>query len=153
MQQNMKIDTIDRKILQVLKQDGKISNVQLAQRVDLSPSACLRRVQELEKNGVIKGYRVVTSPEPMGRGFVAYVTVGLSSHTKAAQEGFERAMLVAQEVAECHNIAGSFEYLLRVETKDLSSYKRFHTDVLGTQTHVSAISTHIVMNSSKDERG
>ena len=96
---------------------------------------------------------MVTSPESMGRGFVAYVTVGLSSHTKAAQEGFERAMLVAQEVTECHNIAGSFEYLLRVETKDLSSYKRFHTDVLGTQPHVSAISTHIVMNSSKDERG
>ncbi|SDN25382.1 Lrp/AsnC family transcriptional regulator [Vreelandella arcis] len=149
----MKIDAIDRRILQALKQDGKISNVQLAQRIDLSASACLRRVQELEKNGVIKGYRVVTAPEHLGRGFVAYVTVGLSSHTKAAQEEFERAMLVAQEVAECHNIAGSFEFLLRIETKDLASYKRFHTDVLGTQNHVSAITTYIVMNSAKDERG
>ena len=149
----MKIDGIDRKILQVLKHDARISNVQLAQEVALSPSACLRRVQELEKNGVIKGYRVITNPEFLGRGFVAYVTVGLSSHTKAAQEGFERAMLVAKEVAECHNIAGSFEFLLRIETQDLISYKRFHTDVLGTQTHVSAITTYIVMNSSKDERG
>lgn len=148
----MKIDAIDQRILQVLKRDAKVSNVQLAQRVDLSPSACLRRVQELEKNGVIRGYRVVTDPELMGRGFAAYVTVGLSLHTKAAQEGFERAMLVAKEVVECHNIAGPFEYLLRVETHDLASYKRFHTEILGTQTHVSAISTHIVMGSSKDER-
>lgn len=148
----MKIDAIDHKILQALKRDAKVSNVQLAQRVDLSPSACLRRVQELEKNGVIRGYRVVTDPELMGRGFAAYVTVGLSLHTKAAQEGFERAMLVAKEVVECHNIAGPFEYLLRVETHDLASYKRFHTEILGTQTHVSAISTHIVMGSSKDER-
>ncbi len=148
----MTIDSIDRRILQELKKDGRISNVQLAQRVGLSPSACLRRVQELEKCGVIKGYRVITAPEPLGKGFVAYVTVGLSSHTKAAQEGFERAMFVATEVVECHNIAGPFEYLLRVETKDLASYKRFHTDVLGTQVHLSSISTHIVMNSSKDER-
>lgn len=148
----MKIDAIDQRILQVLKRDAKVSNVQLAQRVDLSPSACLRRVQELEKNGVIRGYRVVTDPELMGRGFAAYVTVGLSLHTKAAQEGFGRAMLVAKEVVECHNIAGPFEYLLRVETHDLASYKRFHTEILGTQTHVSAISTHIVMGSSKDER-
>jgi len=61
-------------------------------------------------------------------------------------------MLVAKEVVECHNIAGPFEYLLRVETQDLASYKRFHTEILGTQTHVSAISTHIVMGSPKDER-
>lgn len=149
----MTLDALDHRILRELTRDGKISNVQLAQRVDLSPSACLRRVQEMEKNGVIRGYRAVTDPEPMGRGFVAYVTVGLSLHTKAAQEGFERAMLVAKEVVECHNIAGPFEYLLRVETRDLASYKRFHTDVLGTQTHVGAISTHIVMGSPKDARG
>lgn len=149
----MKIDATDHRILQALKRDAKVSNVQLAQRIDLSPSACLRRVQELEKNGVIRGYRVVTDPAPMGRGFVAYVTVGLSLHTKAAQEGFERAMAVAKEVVECHNIAGPFEYLLRVETQDLASYKRFHTEILGTQAHLNAISTHIVMGSSKDERG
>lgn len=88
----------------------------------------------------------------MGRGFTAYVMVGLSSHTKAAQEGFERAMAVAPEVVECHNIAGAFEYLLRVESADLSEYKRFHTEVLGTQSHVNAITSYIVMGSSKDER-
>ncbi|BAQ70670.1 proline dehydrogenase transcriptional activator [Rhodovulum sulfidophilum] len=94
---------------------------------------------------MILGYRVVTSPERMGRGFAAYVMVGLSSHTKAAQERFERAMTVAPEVVECHNIAGAFEYLLRVESADLSEYKHFHTEVLGTQSHVNAITSCIVM--------
>ena len=146
------MDRIDQRILRELKREGRISNVALAERVNLSPSACLRRVQELERSGVIRGYRVVTDPERMGRGFAAYVMVGLSSHTKAAQEGFERAMALPPEVVECHNIAGSFEYLLRVETADLAAYKRFHTEVLGTQPHVNAITSYIVMGSSKDER-
>lgn len=147
-----KMDAIDRTILRELKRDGRISNVQLAERVNLSPSACLRRVQELERTGVIRGYRVVTDPERMGRGFAAYVLVGLSSHTKAAQEGFERAMAIAPEVIECHNVAGVFEYLLRVESADLADYKRFHTEVLGTRSHVNAITSYIVMGSPKDER-
>lgn len=146
------MDAIDHRILRELRRDGRISNAALAERVSLSPSACLRRVQELERTGVIRGYRVVTSPERMGRGFSAYVMVGLSSHTKAAQECFERAMSVAPEVVECHNIAGAFEYILRVESADLSEYKRFHTEVLGTQSHVNAITSYIVMGSPKDER-
>ncbi len=146
------MDLVDQKILRELQRDGRISNVALSDRVNLSPSACLRRVQDLERTGVIRGYRAVTDPERMGRGFAAYVMVGLSLHTKVAQEGFERAMETAPEVIECHNIAGVFEYLLRVECADLTSYKRFHTEVLGTQTHVSAINSYIVMGSSKDER-
>lgn len=146
------LDAIDHNILRELKRDGRISNVQLAERVNLSPSACLRRVQELERSGVIRGYRVVTDPERTGRGFAVYVMVGLSSHTKAAQEGFERAMAIAPEVIECHNIAGAFEFLLRVECADLAGYKRFHTEVLGTRSHVNAITSYIVMSSSKDER-
>jgi Lrp/AsnC family transcriptional regulator, leucine-responsive regulatory protein len=145
-------DATERKILRELRREGRISNVALAERVGLSPSACLRRVQELERSGVIRGYRVVTDPERMGRGFAAYVMVGLSLHTKTAQEGFERAMAIAPEVVECHNVAGAFEYLLRVESADLADYKRFHTEILGTQSHVNAITSYIVMGSPKDER-
>lgn len=146
------LDPSSERILRELGGDGRLSNVQLAQRVGLSPSACLRRVQELERSGVIRGYRAVLDPDRMGRGFVAYVTVGLSLHTKAAQEGFERAMRGARDVVECHNVAGAFEYLLRVESADLASYKRFHTEVLGTQAHVSSITSYVVMGSPKDER-
>jgi DNA-binding Lrp family transcriptional regulator len=152
MQYNAVMDRIDEKILQTLSVNGRISNLELADRVGLSPSACLRRVQELERNGTITGYRAVLNPEATGVGFVAYVTVGLSEHSKAAQEGFERAMAPLPEVRECHNITGAVEYLLRVESRDLASYKRFHTEQLGVLPQVRQITTHVVMGSPKDER-
>lgn len=139
--------------MQILSEDGRISNLALAERVGLSPSACLRRVQDLEKAGIISGYRAVLNPAAMGIGFVAYMSVGLSEHTKAAQTGFERAVSSAPEVVECHNVTGTVEYLLRVECADLVSYKQFHTDVLGQLPHVRSITTYVVMGSPKDRRG
>lgn len=147
-----KIDHINEQILQTLSRDGRISNLELAERVGLSPSACLRRVQELEREGVIAGYRAVLDPGAIGRGFTAYVAVGLNDHTKAAQEAFERAVARAPQVRECHNITGAVEYLLRVEVADLAAYKSFHTDLLGTLPQVHALTTYVVMGSPKDER-
>ncbi|WP_170517882.1 Lrp/AsnC family transcriptional regulator [Ruegeria atlantica] len=147
-----KIDHINRQILRALTRDGRISNLELADRVGLSPSACLRRVQELERAGVITGYRAVLSPKELGIGFVGYIGVGLGEHTKAAQEGFERAVQHAPEVIECHNITGTIEYLLRVECADLAAYKTFHTEVLGTLPHVTSITSYVVMDSPKDLR-
>lgn len=148
----IKIDAIGRKILQELSRDGRIFNLELAERVGLSPAACLRRVQELERSGVIKGYRAVIDPAKLGLTFLAYVTVGLSSHTKKSQADFEAAMADAPEVRECHNLTGAIEYLLRVETADLASYKHFHTEVLGVLPQVHAITTYVLMESPKDER-
>lgn len=147
-----KMDQINHRILRELSSDGRISNLDLAERVGLSPSACLRRVQELERTGVIAGYRAVLDPAAMGIGFTAYLGVGLGEHTKAAQEAFERAVSRAPEVVECHNITGSIEYLLRVECADLLAYKSFHTDVLGTLPHVTSITSYVVMDSPKDLR-
>lgn len=146
------LDQIDRKILRELAGEGRISNIELADRVGLSPSACLRRVQELERSGVIKGYRAVVDPAKLGLTFLAYVTVGLSSHTKKSQSDFEAAMALAPEVRECHNITGTIEYLLRVETQDLAAYKHFHTEVLGVLPQVHSITTYVLMDSPKDER-
>lgn len=147
-----KLDKINERILLELSSNGKISNTELADKIGLSPSACLRRVQELEAKGIIKGYRAILDNEQLGNGFVAYVTVGLGEHTKGSQVAFEQAIIKAQEVKECHNVTGSFEYILRVETQNLKTYKTFHTDVLGTLPQVSTISTHVVMESAKDER-
>lgn len=145
-------DPINDKILRCLTRNGRISNLELAEAVGLSPSACLRRVQDLERRGVIKGYRAVLDPVKTGIGFIAYVTVGLNLHTKAAQAGFERAMQAAPQCTECHNITGTVEYLLRVEVADLVAYKHFHTETLGTLSQVNAITTFVVMDSPKDER-
>jgi Lrp/AsnC family transcriptional regulator, leucine-responsive regulatory protein len=146
------IDDFDRKILRVLENDGRISNVDLAAKVALSPSACLRRVQALEASGAITGYRAVLNPEARGVAFCAYVAVGLSRHTKDEQHAFEAAIAKAEEVRECHNVTGTFEFLLRVETADLASYKHFHTEVLGSLSQVSTMTSYIVMESPKDER-
>ncbi|MDC0739189.1 Lrp/AsnC family transcriptional regulator [Cognatishimia sp. SS12] len=147
-----KRDQISERILQVLSDEGRISNIELAEKVGLSPSACLRRVQELERSGVITGYRAVVDRSKRGIGFVAYVTVGLNQHTKAAQQAFEVAIADAPEVVECHNITGAVEYLLRVEATDLVAYKTFHTDVLGVLPQVNAITSFVVMGSPKDLR-
>jgi DNA-binding Lrp family transcriptional regulator len=147
-----KIDEISSRILRELSRNGRLTNLELADRVGLSPSACLRRVQDLERSGIITGYRALIDPGKTGIGFTAFVTVGLSLHTKAAQEAFERAMARAPEVTECHNVTGTIEYILRVECADLAAYKHFHTDVLGTVPEVAAITTHVVMGSTKDSR-
>ena len=146
------LDKINTKILRELSLDGRISNIDLASKVGLSPSACLRRVQELERQGIITGYRAVLNPRALGIGFIAYVMVGLSRHAKADQREFEGAMASAPEVRECHNITGTVEYLLRIEARDLAAYKYFHTEVLGTVPQVSSITSYIVMESPKDER-
>lgn len=147
-----RIDAIAEKILRELSRDGRISNLALAERVGLSPSACLRRVQELERAGIVAGYRARIDRRALGQGFLAYVAVGLSTHTKAAQEDFERAMAAAPQVREVHNVTGAIEYMLRVEAADLDDYKAFHTDLLGALPQVNSITTYVVIASPKDER-
>lgn len=145
-------DDVSRKILRVLQHDGRISNTDLAQQVGLSASACLRRVQELERIGVIKGYRAIIDPAAIGGGVTIFVTVGLSEHLRKDAAAFEQAMAAAPQVRECHNITGSVEYLLRVEVADLEAYKAFHAEVLGAQSQVRSITSHICLSSAKDDR-
>lgn len=146
------MDRIDQRILQILDGDARISNTLLAERVGLSPSACLRRVQGLEANGVIRGYRAILDRAAMGGGFTIFVSVGLSNQSHASAEAFERAVAAAPEVRECHNVTGSIEYLLRVEVADLAAYKNFHANVLGEMPNVNSITSHICLASPKDER-
>ena len=147
------LDRIDKHILRELRGDARRTNLALAARVGLSPSACLRRVQALEEAGVILGYRARIDRKATGGGFLAYVAVGLSSHTKATQEAFERAVAATPAIVECHNITGTVEYLLRAEATDLDAYKALHTDILGALPYVASLTTYVVLSTSKDERG
>ena len=146
------IDGIDRKILSTLQSDGRMSNVDLARRIGLSPSACLRRVQELERVGVIRGYRAVLDRVKLGSEMTVFVTVGLSGQLKKDAQAFERAMDACPLVRECHNVTGAVEYLLRVEVASLEEYKAFHADTLGTLPQVGRITSHFCLSSSKDLR-
>jgi DNA-binding Lrp family transcriptional regulator len=147
-----KKDRYNDRILQELTKNGRLPNSELADIIGLSPSACLRRVQDLESSGLIKGYRAILDSELIGNSFIAYVGIGLNEHSTDSQLAFEQAIKLADEVKECHNVTGSFEYLLRIETKDIKSFKLFHANVLGVISQVSTITTHVVMDSPKDNR-
>ena len=142
-------DEIDRRILRELQRHARLTNVELAERVGLSPSACLRRVQELERSGVISGYHARVDPLAGGAGFIAYVTVALSSHSKENLEAFERAVAGAPQVVECHNITGATSYLLRVEVAGLQQYKKFDTETLAAVPGVAQITTHVLLATTK----
>lgn len=148
----IKLDKYNSEILRELKVSGRMANSELAEKIALSPSACLRRVQELENSGLIKGYRAILDSELLGNSFIAYVNIGLAEHSTDSQQAFEQAINLAEEVKECHNITGAFEYLLRIETRDIKAFKAFHANVLGAIPQVRMITTHVVMDSSKDER-
>ena len=148
----MHIDNINRKILDQLESNGRMSNAELSERVGLSQSACLRRVQELERKGVILGYRARLNRNALGAGIIAFVTVGLSEHGASYAKDFEDAVCAAREVREVHNVTGNIEYILRVEAADLQAYKRFHTEVLGALPQVHSITSYICLGSPKDTR-
>lgn len=146
------LDVFSERILLEMEVSGRLSNVELAQRVGLSPSACLRRVQDLESRGVIKGYRAIIDRSKLSPSITVFVMVGLVKQQKADARAFERAMEATPQVQECHNIAGNAEYLLRVEVSDLEDYKRFHADVLGTLEQVSDVTSYFRLSTSKDKR-
>ena len=124
------LDAIDRAILGWLQQDGRLSNVELAQRVHLSPSACLRRVKRLEDSGVIAQYVALLDPRAVGRQGTSFTIVNLESTSKRQLEAFEQAVRDAPQILDCHYVAGSNDYLLRFAYRDAEDLERFHTEVL-----------------------
>ena len=146
------LDPSSEQILQTLERHGRLSNIDLADRVGLSPSACLRRVQELERRGVIKGYRAIIDRSAIQPTITIFVMVALSQQQKEDVRAFESAMAAAPQVLECHNIAGSVEYLLRVEVGDLGEYKDFHAHTLGELPQIQSITSHFCLQTSKDIR-
>jgi Lrp/AsnC family leucine-responsive transcriptional regulator len=146
------LDPLGEEILSVLETQGRLTNIELARRVGLSPSACLRRVQELERMGVIRGYRAVIDRAALAPRITVFVMVGLAQQLHKDARAFERAMDAAPQVLECHNIAGQVEYMLRVEVGDLAEYKTFHAHTLGELPQVRSITSHFCLETSKDLR-
>ncbi len=145
------LDNTNKMILSVLRNQGRITNLDLANKVDLSASACLRRVQDLERTGIIKGYRAIIDEPSEDNNLIVFVMVGLSGHLKKDSKAFEQAMEAYPQVRECHNISGNIEFMLRVEVPDLEAFKKFHADVLGTMPQVSSITSHFCLGTSKDK--
>ena len=126
----LKFDATDRAILRLLQVEGKLSNVELAQRVHLSPSACLRRVKALEDHGVIAQYVALVDPKAVGQPGTSFTIVNLEKLTQAAMAAFEQAVRQAPEILDCFYVAGTNDYLLRFTYRDAADLERFHTQLL-----------------------
>jgi DNA-binding Lrp family transcriptional regulator len=124
------LDAIDRAILTELQADGRLSNVELAQRVNLSPSACLRRVKQLEDSGVIAQYVALLNPKLVGQHGVSFTIINLASMSNALLEAFEAAVRETPEILDCYYVAGANDYLIRFAYRDAEDLERFHTEVL-----------------------
>jgi Lrp/AsnC family transcriptional regulator, leucine-responsive regulatory protein len=119
------LDAIDRRILQVLQKDGRISNVDLAEKIHLSPTPCLERVRRLERDGFIDGYVAVLNPDRLEAGLLAFVQISLDRTTRDVFERFAKAANADPASVECHMVAGGFDYLLKVRVADMEAYRRF----------------------------
>ena len=126
----MKLDAIDRAILDALQREGRLSNLELAQRVHLSPSACLRRVKALEDNGVIAQYVALVNPRAVGKHGISYTIINLDSMGTPQLEAFEQAVRDHPEILDCFYVAGANDYLIRFAYRDAEDLERFHTEVL-----------------------
>lgn len=126
----MKIEKADRAILKALQHDGKLSNVNLAEQVNLSESACLRRVKALEQSGVIERYAMIVNPEALGINGSVFVEITLDTQQQQNLDVFEQAIQAIPEVMECYLMSGSFDYLVRVVVADIKDYERLHHDTL-----------------------
>ena len=127
-----RIDETDARILQALQRQGRLSNAELAERVNLSASACHRRVQRLEADGIIRDYVALLDPRKVGRPTTVFVEITLSGQADEVLDAFERAVARVPDVLECHLMAGSADYLLKVVADDTEDFARIHRRYLAT---------------------
>ncbi|RQS23769.1 Lrp/AsnC family transcriptional regulator [Burkholderia sp. Bp8992] len=144
-----KLDAIDLRILRALQRNSNQTNAELAQQAGLSPTPCLRRVHLLEEQGVIDAYVALLNPAAVDLRFTAFVRVTLERQDKTTVERFAREMEQAPEVLECHLMAGSYDYLLRVIAKDLDDYQRFQMETLTQIEGVRNVETEIPLKRIK----
>jgi len=144
-----RLDRIDMKILAVLQDEGRISNVELARRVGLSPPPCLRRVKALEKGGIIRSYRAVLDAKALGFGVTAFAMVGLENQAEADLKRFQERVTSWPIVRECHMLSGDIDFILKCVSPDLETFQRFVTDELTPAPGVAHVRTALAIRPTK----
>jgi Lrp/AsnC family leucine-responsive transcriptional regulator len=144
------MDEFDRKILAILRQDGRITFTDLAEKVGLSKTPCQQRVRRLVASGVIVGFRAIVDPARIGLDHVAFAEVKLSDTREAALNEFNAAVRRIPEVEECHMIASSFDYLLKVRTADIRRYRSVLGEKISSLPHVASTSTFVAMETVRE---
>lgn len=146
------MDRIDLKILAELQADARLSVVELSRRVGLTKTPCAERLRRLQKSGIIRGYHADLDPEAVGAAHVVLVQVLLSSTSAQDLRRFNEAVMRIQEIESCHMIAGDFDYLLKVRTRDINEYRRVMGERIAELPCVKQTHTYVVMEVVKDER-
>lgn len=144
------LDKTDRRILEALQEDGRLTNQELAERVSLSPSPCLRRTRRLEELGVIRGYVALLDPERVGLGLLAYVSVKLEKRGAMPHDEFKARVQSWPEVVACFSMTGEMDYLLRVHVEDLPHFSRFMMDQLLKQPGLVDVKSSFALERVKD---
>ena len=144
------LDRFDLAILDVVSTDGRIAVTALARRIGLSKSPTQTRLKRLEAQGYITGYQALLDPIRLGRAHVAFVQLRLSDTRERALEAFNRAVQAVPEIEQCHMIAGSFDYLLKIRTSDIQAYRRVLADQLSALPHVASSSTYVALEAVKE---
>ena len=144
------LNRVDRRILEILQGDGRLTNLELAERVNLSPSACLRRVRALEEAGVIRRYAAILDPSKVGLGLRAFVTVKLEKRGRMPADAFTKAVQDWPEVVSCHATSGDMDYLLRIHVEDLDHFSRFVMDSLLKHAGVIDVKSSFVLEEVKE---
>ena len=148
-----RLDRIDRHILQLLQANGRMTNIELARRVGISPPPCLRRVRALEKAGLIRGYHADLAAEALGFAVTVFAQVGLQSQAERDLQSFERMIGDWPEVREAHMLAGETDFILKIVAPDWDSYQRFVTQKLTPAPNVNHVKTALVLRQSKGLTG
>lgn len=143
------LDSIDRIILKNLQDEGRITNVELADRAGLTAPPCLRRVRALEDAGVIKGYHAELDGEALGYGITVFALVSLRSQAEADLRAFEDHMATLPQVRECHMLNGEIDFILKIVAHDLQAFQRFLTTALTTAPNVESVKTSLTIRTSK----
>ncbi len=149
----IKLDKIDRKILNNLQDNGRMTNVELAKNAGISAPPCLRRVRALEEAGFIKGYHAVVDPAFMGYGVTVFAMVELDSQADEILKAFEQKVQEWPQIRECHMLSGETDFLLKVVAKDWDDYQRFHSEQLTAAEHVESVKTSLTIRTSKEKPG
>lgn len=143
------LDAMDRAILAELQADGRISNQDLAARVHLSASACLRRVRALEERGVIAGYVALLNPRAVGQPGTSFTIINIESTQPSVRQAFEQAVMATPEILDCHYVAGAHDYLVRFTYRDAEDLERFHAEVLSRLPGVVRSNSMLVLRTVK----
>ncbi|HEY5971720.1 MAG TPA: Lrp/AsnC family transcriptional regulator [Pseudoxanthomonas sp.] len=152
MAESLSLDRIDLRLLSLLQQEGRATNADLATQVNLSPSACLRRIQRLEAGGVIRGYAALVDPKAVGLGLQAFVRVQLEKHGQLGLDRFIEGVNSWDEVVACHALTGDMDYLLQVVVQDLEHFSQFLLDKLINATGVADVNSSFVLRTVKQTR-